>query len=206
MTTSGFAVCNSTRALKPRQPVALVKTRRKQGNRFLQLGQRLWPPPAGPTQPATSSTIQPDPPRSQYREAELKHGRLAMLAAVGWSSSELIHPSLSKLFGATNQLSPSLSGALTKAPSVLNGGLERVSYSLWAAVVFISAALEIPRMLTIAENPVGPPRNPCVLERGGGRWASREVVGEVVWMGVGGGERGWVREREQGRGRVGKGR
>lgn len=89
----------------------------------------------------------------QYREAELKHGRLAMLAAVGWASSELIHPSLSKLLGATNQLSPALSGALTKAPSVLNGGLERVSYSLWAAVIFIAAALEIPRMLTIAENP-----------------------------------------------------
>jgi hypothetical protein len=112
----------------------------------------------------------------QYREAELKHGRLAMLAAVGWASSELIHPSLSKLFGATNQLSPALSGALTKAPSVLNGGLERVSYSLWAAVVFIAAALEIPRMLTIAENPVGTPPHRTCERRQRGR---HRVVGAV---------------------------
>ncbi len=36
---------------------------------------------------------------SQYREAELKHARLAMLASVGWAVSELVHPNLAKLTG-----------------------------------------------------------------------------------------------------------
>ena len=43
------------------------------------------------------------------REAELKHARLAMLAAVGWPLAELINPWLSTSDG--------------RAPSVLNGGL-----------------------------------------------------------------------------------
>lgn len=89
----------------------------------------------------------------QFRESELKHGRLAMLAALGWATSELIHPSLSRLFGAGSLLSPAASGALTKAPSVLNGGLERVSYGLWVAGFVLAAVLEFPRMLDIAENP-----------------------------------------------------
>jgi hypothetical protein len=77
-----------------------------------------------------------------------------MLAALGWATSELIHPSLSRLFGAGSLLSPAASGALTKAPSVLNGGLERVSYGLWVAGFVLAAVLEFPRMLDIAENPV----------------------------------------------------
>ena len=59
-----------------------------------------------------------------YREAELKHGRLAMLAALGWPVSELLQPWLSKAFGAPDLLAISASGLL-KAPSVLNGGLDK---------------------------------------------------------------------------------
>lgn len=34
-----------------------------------------------------------------YREAEVKHARLAMLAAAGWPASELWHGQFSNLFG-----------------------------------------------------------------------------------------------------------
>jgi Chlorophyll A-B binding protein len=33
------------------------------------------------------------------REAEIKHARIAMLAAIGWPSSELCHYTLAKMFG-----------------------------------------------------------------------------------------------------------
>ena len=57
-----------------------------------------------------------------YREAEVKHARLAMLAAFGWPVSEIAN------FG----------NLLTKdgrAPSLLNGGLGNVNGVYWAAVV-----------------------------------------------------------------------
>ena len=55
------------------------------------------------------------------REAEIKHARLAMLAAVGWPFSELYHYQISSTFGLNNLL-----GADDRAPSVLNGGLDNV--------------------------------------------------------------------------------
>merc|ERR1711990_1249587 len=61
-----------------------------------------------------------------YRESELKHGRLAMLAALGWPVSELLQPLLASKFGAPDLLAISSDG-LAKAPSVLNGGLEKIS-------------------------------------------------------------------------------
>lgn len=57
-----------------------------------------------------------------YREAEVKHARLAMLAAFGWPVSEITN------FG--NLLT---SGG--RAPSLLNGGLGEVNGIYWAAVV-----------------------------------------------------------------------
>ena len=57
-----------------------------------------------------------------YREAELKHGRLAMLAAAGWPVSELVQPWLSAALRA-----PDLLATGEKAPSLLNGGLDKVS-------------------------------------------------------------------------------
>ena len=49
---------------------------------------------------------------------ELKHARLAMLAAAGWPMSEIWHKELSNAFDL-----PSLLVEGGKAPSVLNGGL-----------------------------------------------------------------------------------
>ena len=54
-----------------------------------------------------------------YRDAELKHGRLAMLAAVAWPLQEKIQPLLAAKFHVANLLAGDLS------PSVLNGGLDQ---------------------------------------------------------------------------------
>ena len=56
-----------------------------------------------------------------YRDAELKHGRLAMLAAVAWPLQEKLNPTLAAQFRWPNLLAET--GGLS--PSVLNGGLEQ---------------------------------------------------------------------------------
>jgi len=64
-----------------------------------------------------------------FREAEVRHARLAMLAALGWPISELTN------FG----------GLLTsegRAPAVLNGGLDAVSSVYWAGVVGLAIFAE----------------------------------------------------------------
>jgi len=75
----------------------------------------------------------------RMRDAELKHGRLAMLAAVGWPLSELVQPSL-----ASDLHAPSLvfkQGG--EVPSVLNGGLADVPVVFWAGAFAAAAALEL---------------------------------------------------------------
>jgi hypothetical protein len=52
------------------------------------------------------------------REAEVKHSRLAMLAAVGWPLSELLHKNLANILQMDSILAVN-----DKAPSILNGGL-----------------------------------------------------------------------------------
>lgn len=54
----------------------------------------------------------------RMREAEIKHSRLAMLAAAGWPLSELWHRQIADAIGLDSILS-----AEGKAPSILNGGL-----------------------------------------------------------------------------------
>ena len=53
------------------------------------------------------------------REAEIKHSRLAMMAAAGWPLSELLDGPLSRLFGLPNVLEKTAG----RAPSVFNGHL-----------------------------------------------------------------------------------
>jgi hypothetical protein len=53
-----------------------------------------------------------------FREAEIKHCRLAMLAAAGWPMSELWHVGIADTLGLDSILA-----AEGRAPSVLNGGL-----------------------------------------------------------------------------------
>merc|ERR1719253_2036513 len=64
-----------------------------------------------------------------FREAEVKHARLAMLAAFGWPISEVLN------FGQ-------LLTADGRAPSLLNGGLAEVNGVYWAAVVSLAVFWE----------------------------------------------------------------
>ena len=73
-----------------------------------------------------------------YREAEIKHARLAMLAAVGWPLAELWDGPLASLLGL-----PSLIDANGgRDPSALNGGLGLISPAYWVAVVAFAGAVE----------------------------------------------------------------
>merc|ERR1719478_87285 len=87
-----------------------------------------------------------------YREAELKHGRLAMLAALGWPVSEALDKPLASAMGMKSLLVSTPTGivngvaeggeSLLRAPSLLNGGLEQVSPLFWAGVFAFSAGTE----------------------------------------------------------------
>jgi len=65
-----------------------------------------------------------------FREAEVKHARLAMLAAVGWPLSELFDGPLAATFGLPSKL---LSDG--RVPAQLNGGLDQINGAYWVAVV-----------------------------------------------------------------------
>lgn len=72
-----------------------------------------------------------------YRDAELKHGRLAMLAAVAWPLQEKLNPFFAAKFHLPNLVAET--GGLS--PSVLNGGLEQA----WVAggVVTFAALMSL---------------------------------------------------------------
>jgi hypothetical protein len=71
------------------------------------------------------------------RVAEVKHGRLAMLAAAGWPMAEL----LDKQLAASFNLKPLLVFQ-DRVPSVLNGGLLRTPLAFWAAALGVGFAIE----------------------------------------------------------------
>lgn len=77
-----------------------------------------------------------------YREAELKHGRLAMLAVVGWPVAELFDGRLSDRLGLDNELVRPDAAGIGMAPSVLNGGLGQVSVAFWLGVVVVGGLVE----------------------------------------------------------------
>jgi hypothetical protein len=64
------------------------------------------------------------------RESEIKHGRLAMLAAFGWPVAELLDRPLAKVFG----MQPIVDDA-GRSPSILNGGLDKVSPIFWVSIL-----------------------------------------------------------------------
>jgi len=72
------------------------------------------------------------------REAEIKHGRLAMLAAVGWPLAELFDKKIAGLLGLPTALTSTGS-----SPSILNGGLEKIDLEYWVLVVAIAGLAEL---------------------------------------------------------------
>ena len=73
----------------------------------------------------------------KYRNSELKHARLAMLAAVGWPLAELFHSDLAGAWHLPNALNLN-----DRVPSILNGGLGNVSPIFWIVAVTAAAAVE----------------------------------------------------------------
>jgi hypothetical protein len=72
-----------------------------------------------------------------YREAEVKHCRLAMLAAAGWPLSEVLDKKIASLFG----LSAMLDNA-DRVPSILNGGLGKISPLYWITVIAFAGVVD----------------------------------------------------------------
>lgn len=72
------------------------------------------------------------------REAELKHGRLAMLAAVGWPLAELWDRDIAGFLG----LEPALTST-GASPSLLNGGLDKIEPDYWVIVAAIAGLAEL---------------------------------------------------------------
>jgi hypothetical protein len=71
-----------------------------------------------------------------YREAEIKHSRIAMLAALGWPVAEKLNGPLAEFTGLQSLL---VDG---RAPSVLNGGLGGVSVVYWLFALGLGVAAE----------------------------------------------------------------
>ena len=72
-----------------------------------------------------------------FREAEIRHARLAMLAAVGWPLSELFDGPLAGMLGAKPLLLED-----GRVPSLLNGGLGDVNGVYWGLVVAAAVLVE----------------------------------------------------------------
>eukprot|EP00580_Thalassiosira_gravida_P006745 CAMPEP_0201642442 /NCGR_PEP_ID=MMETSP0493-20130528/26255_1 /ASSEMBLY_ACC=CAM_ASM_000838 /TAXON_ID=420259 /ORGANISM="Thalassiosira gravida, Strain GMp14c1" /LENGTH=261 /DNA_ID=CAMNT_0048116621 /DNA_START=64 /DNA_END=849 /DNA_ORIENTATION=- len=73
-----------------------------------------------------------------YREAEVKHARLAMLAAAGWPLSEVFDKKIAAAIG----MDPLLDGS-DRVPSMLNGGLGKISPAYWVACIGLAAMIDI---------------------------------------------------------------
>lgn len=72
------------------------------------------------------------------REAEIKHARLAMLAAVGWPLAELYDKPLAQLIGRPDLLTKS-----GESPSLLNGGLDKIDIEYWVLVIALAGLAEV---------------------------------------------------------------
>jgi hypothetical protein len=94
-----------------------------------------------------------------YREAEIRHCRIAMLGAAGWPLSELFDRSLANKF----DLKPLVDSA-DRAPSILNGGLGKISPYYWVTILAVAAFVEaytIQRKKTISADEYFPGSKLC---------------------------------------------
>jgi len=74
----------------------------------------------------------------EYREAEVKHARLAMLAAAGWPISELFDKKIALLLNVDPVVDDSL-----VAPTLLNNGLDKISPIWWGFCLGLTAAIDL---------------------------------------------------------------
>uniref|UniRef100_A0A7S1ZQD0 Plastid light harvesting protein n=1 Tax=Trieres chinensis TaxID=1514140 RepID=A0A7S1ZQD0_TRICV len=72
-----------------------------------------------------------------YREAEVKHARLAMLAAAGWPLSEVFDKKIAGALGMVPMLD-----ANDRVPSLLNGGLGKISPLYWVGCIALAGAID----------------------------------------------------------------
>merc|ERR1712071_248755 len=72
------------------------------------------------------------------REAEIKHARLAMLAAVGWPIAELFDKKIAVALGL-----PSALTSTGESPSILNGGLNKIEPEYWILVLSVAGLAEL---------------------------------------------------------------
>lgn len=81
-----------------------------------------------------------------FREAEVKHGRLAMLAAVAWPLQEIVHPLLVRTLNEIGVSGARDAMAETSgfSPSLLNGGLTQLEVAPMLMLgIFMASVLEL---------------------------------------------------------------
>ena len=86
-----------------------------------------------------------------FRDAEIKHARIAMLAAAGWPLSELWDKGIAQAEGLPTLLQDPMAEGLLPygsvkfglAPSLLNGGLGEVPPLFWLVTLAATAAIEL---------------------------------------------------------------
>lgn len=120
-----------------------------------------------------------------YRKSEQKHGRIAMLAAVGWPIAELFHKTIAGSF----DMEPLLASH-DRVPSILNDGLAHAPFpAFWIPVIATAAALEFAESfsedanagdLSVAANASGMPRFAQEGEIFNGRLAMLAITGFAV--------------------------
>lgn len=72
-----------------------------------------------------------------YREAEIRHARLAMLAAVGWPLAELFQSPIASELGLPSLLRPN-----DLAPAVLNGNISDIDPKFFVVALTLGAMIE----------------------------------------------------------------
>lgn len=84
------------------------------------------------------------------REAEIKHARLAMLAAAGWPLAELFDRKIANIFNADV-----IVDASNRNPSILNGGLGKINPLYWVLVLGTAAAIDLKQNKLAEQQPEG---------------------------------------------------
>lgn len=132
---------SSTEVTSPRANGETATSAERARRRSVALPWALWPEPLALTNLPADAGFDPlslatdQTTLVQYREAEVKHGRLAMLGTVGWVAGELFDEPLASLLGMPAPIVEN--GGLT--PSLLNGGLTSLISPVYWFAIFLAA-------------------------------------------------------------------